>query len=92
MHNTKVQERYVRWRSKLCSVLGVLSALDLLYVLSIIILMFKRNTGTLYNVLIMGLPTDILLFIGMVVIFSAVIVLGSVNLIVKYVLETFLDE
>ncbi|MBR4314433.1 MAG: hypothetical protein IKP66_05935 [Lachnospiraceae bacterium] len=92
MRNTKVQERYVRWWSKLCSVLGVLSALDLLYVLSIIILMFKRNKGTLYNVLIMGLPADILLFIGMVVIFSAVIVLGSVNLIVKYVLETFLDE
>lgn len=92
MRNTRVQERYVRWRSKLCSVLGVLSALDLLYVLSIIILMFKRNMGILSNVLIMDLPVNVLLFFGMIVMFSAIIILGSINLIVKYVLEVFLDE
>lgn len=92
MCNTKVQEKYERWRAKLCGVLGILCALDLLYVISIVILMFKRSTGTLYDVLIMGVPADVLLFIGMGVMFSAIIVLGSINLIVRYVLMVFLAE
>ncbi len=92
MYNAKVQERYEKWRSKLCMILGVLSVLDLIYVLSIIILMFKRNTGTLYDVLIIGIPADSLLFLGMVVIFSAVIILGGINLIVKCILDAFLTD
>ena len=79
-YNTKVQERYERWRSKLCSILGVICVLDLLYVLTVIILMLKKNTGTLYNVLIIGIPAGDLLFLGMAVLYSVVIVLGGINL------------
>ena len=68
------------------------SVLDFLYVLTVIVLMFKRSTGTLYNVLIMGIPADVLLFFGMAILYSAVIILGGINLIVKCVLNAFLID
>lgn len=92
MYNTKVEEKYERWRSKLCAILGVICILDFLYVLTVIVLMFKRSTGTLYNVLIFGTPADVLLFFGMAVLYGAVIVLGGINLIVKCVLNAFLTD